>query len=360
MYGILERENAMAYIRKKRGKWVVEIQKRGYPRVSKSFVDIKTARKFGREIESQMERNVFEDYSGARGTSLREVLVRYRDEKTVNKKSVKEETNTINYLINHKIALNSLMTLKSHHIHKLMRELSVSRKPSTVNKYVQLICHAWRVAKREWGINLPAQNPCDFVTKYKVRDARDRVLDIDENQRLLQSCEEQDNAPNSTGENSPNKQRLRFLKDIVMFAYQTGARQGEILKLKRSHINFEKRMCTFYDTKNEEDRTIPLADATLEILKKYRFGPYVFNTNDSRLRKWFRRATKDAMIDNFRFHDLRACFCTNALLSGMSIAEVSALSGHKDWSQLKRYTRIKPEDLLVKINNVIRLNKAVS
>ena len=193
-----------------------------------------------------------------------------------------------------------------------------------------------------------------------MRDARDRVLDIDEYQRLLQSCEEQDNAPKTVGENSPNKQRLRFLKDIVMFAYQTGARQGEILKLKRSHINFEKKLCTFYDTKNEEDRTIPLADATLDILKKYRFGPYVFNTNDSRLRKWFRRATKDAMIDNFRFHDLRACFCTNALLSGMSIAEVSALSGHKDWSQLKRYTRIKPEDLLVKINNVIRLNKAVS
>ena len=79
------------------------------------------------------------------------------------------------FLINHKIALNSLMTLKSHHIHKLMRELSVSRKPSTVNKYVQLICHAWRVAKREWGINLPLENPGDMVTLPKVKDARDRV-----------------------------------------------------------------------------------------------------------------------------------------------------------------------------------------
>ena len=212
----------MATITKIKDRYKVQIRKKGYPSVNKRFFDLKTARKFARDIESQMERNVFEDYSGARGTSLREILVRYRDEKTVNKKSVKEESNTINFLINHRIALNSLMTLRSHHIHKLMRELSVSRKPSTVNKYVQLICHAWRVAKREWGINLPAQNPCDFVTKYKVRDARDRVLDIDEYQRLLQSCEEQDNAPNSTGENSPNKQRLRFLKDIVMFAYQTG------------------------------------------------------------------------------------------------------------------------------------------
>ena len=52
---------------------------------------------------------------------------------------------------------------------------------------------------------------------------------------------------------------------------------------------------------------------------------------------------------------MRAVFCTNALLSGMSIPEVSAISGHKDWSQLKRYARIKPADLLDKINNVVNL-----
>jgi len=81
----------------------------------------------------------------------------------------------------------------------------------------------------------------------------------------------------------------------------------------------------------------------------------VFPTLARRLRKHFKKATKEVGITDFRFHDLRAYFCTNALLSGMSIAEVSAVSGHKDWSQLKRYTRIKPEDLLEKINNVVNL-----
>ncbi len=66
-------------------------------------------------------------------------------------------------------------------------------------------------------------------------------------------------------------------------------------------------------------------------------------------------ACYNAGIHDFRFHDLRACFCTNALLSGMTIAQVSFLSGHKNWSQLKKYTRIKPEDLLEKINNVVIL-----
>jgi integrase len=89
----------------------------------------------------------------------------------------------------------------------------------------------------------------------------------------------------------------------------------------------------------------------LKILRKYRFGKKVFNIVARRLRKHFKIACVKAGIADFRFHDLRACFCTNALLNGWSIAEVSTVSGHKDWSQLKRYTRIKPADLLDKINN---------
>ena len=64
-----------------------------------------------------------------------------------------------------------------------------------------------------------------------------------------------------------------------------------------------------------------------------------------------------AGLEFFRAHDLRACFCTNALLSGLSIPEVASLSGHKDWKMLKRYTRIKPEDLQEKVNKIIWINK---
>jgi len=346
----------MAYIRKtKTGRWQVQIHKRGFPQINKNFIDLKVARRFAKDVELKMEKNEFEDYSGARGTTLKEILIKYRDEKTVLKKGYKEETCTINFLIKHKIGLNTLMTLKAHHIHKLMKELSVGRKPSTVNKYINLICHSWRVAKKEWGINLPAQNPCDMVTLNKFDDTRDRVLTDKEYSDLLVAAEAQDNEKNSQGNNTVEKDRIRFLKDIIKFAYQTGARQGEILKMKRDHIDWDNKLCTFYDTKNSADRTIPLADETINILKKYRFGSAIFDCNDRRLRKWFNKAQKKAKILDFRFHDLRACYCTNALLNGWSIAEVASTSGHQDWSQLKRYTRIKPKDLLVKINNVVNL-----
>ena len=127
------------------------------------------------------------------------------------------------------------------------------------------------------------------------------------------------------------------------------------VSLKRDDINFNKKVCIFRDTKNSEDRTIPLSNDVLEILKKYPFGETVFQIKREQLRFYFVQARKKANLTQFRFHDLRACFCTNALLSGMSIAEVSSISGHKDWSQLKRYTRIKPADLLEKINNVISI-----
>ena len=46
----------MAGLRKiKGGKWKVEIRRKGFPSVNKRFHDVKTARKFIREIESQMK-----------------------------------------------------------------------------------------------------------------------------------------------------------------------------------------------------------------------------------------------------------------------------------------------------------------
>ena len=330
----------MATIRKRKGRWYVEIRKVGYPKVYRTFFEKTTALKFAKDIETQMDKNIFEDYSGTAGLTLKVLLIKYRNEITANKKGVDEETSKINVLLKNKVCLHSLMALRSHHLYSFKTEWSKTRSAATVNKYINLMSHAWTTARKVWGIALPPQNPFELVTLDKEAPPRDRVLTREEYQKLLQAC---------------SLSHYAYLKDAVEFAYLVGARQGEILRLKYEHINFERKVCTFYDTKNGEDRTVPLSDYILNILKNHRFGPFVFNVLKRRLRKHFDIAKRKAGITNFRFHDLRACFCTNALLSGMTIAQVSFLSGHKDWSQLKRYTRIKPEDLLDKINNVVSL-----
>jgi len=44
----------MASIRKRFGKWQVNIRKKGHPAIYKRFHDIKDACKFARTVESQM------------------------------------------------------------------------------------------------------------------------------------------------------------------------------------------------------------------------------------------------------------------------------------------------------------------
>ena len=107
----------MATIRKKNGKWKVEIRKSGYPNIYRTFFEHKTALKYAKDIETQMDKNIFEDYSGASGTTLKVLLIKYRNEITTNKKGVAEEKSKINLLLRNKICLHSLMSLRSHHIY---------------------------------------------------------------------------------------------------------------------------------------------------------------------------------------------------------------------------------------------------
>jgi integrase len=325
----------MATIRKRFGKWQVQIRRHNYPQIIKSFKEKSTATKYAREIELKMDKQQFEDYSNAASTTLRDILTRYRDEITPKKKGAKWETYKLNLLIRHKISSLSLLHLNPTALHALKNELSINRKPGTVKHYFSFINNAWNTAERVWGINLPPKNPIKYVILDKVYDRRDRILNEEEYKKLLASA---------------SVSNLRILNDMIILAYQTAMRFGEILKLNRKDVDLNKRLITLRDTKNGEDRTIPISNIAIEVLRKYPFGERYFIIKRDQFRHYFEQACKRAEINNFRFHDLRACAITKMFLSGMTVPEVAVISGHKTWPQLSRYTRIKPEQLIDKIN----------
>ena len=55
----------------------------------------------------------------------------------------------------------------------------------------------------------------------------------------------------------------------------------------------------------------------------------------------FTRACKFLGIEDLRFHDLRHEGVTRLFETGLSIPQVAAVSGHRSWSSLQRYTHIK-------------------
>lgn len=331
----------MAYIRKRFGKWQVEIKRKNTKSVFKAFIQKSSASKWAKEIEYQLDREQYEDFSDSAKLSLGDILIRYRDEITPTKKSKDTETYKINLMLRHKIAKVRLLDLKTKHVLDFKNEIKLNdgkyypRASSTINKYVHYIHTVWEVAKINWAISLPPLNPASLVKKEKVKDKIDRILTTEEYQDLLSAC---------------TKSNLVFLHDMVEFAYLTAMRFGEITKLKTRDIDFIKGTAFLSDTKNGESRLVPMTNRALEIAKKYRFQSNLFPITRDKCRHYFEQAMKRAEINQFRFHDLRACAITNLFLNGWSIAEVSVVSGHKTWSELQRYTRIKASDLIVKIN----------
>jgi integrase len=75
----------------------------------------------------------------------------------------------------------------------------------------------------------------------------------------------------------------------------------------------------------------------------------VFQIQKANLHKHFKNGCKRAGIEDFRFHDLRHTAITNMASKFSNILELSAVTGHRQLSMLKRYYHPKAEDLALKL-----------
>jgi len=332
----------MATIRKRKGKWFVEIRKKHFKPIRKTFIYEIQARKYAREKESEIDKGFLVSYEQAQSTKLGELLERYRTEITSKKKGAIVEDYKIKYLQTLTTCDNYLISITPTKIAKLRDQLLADRKPGTVCKYLAFISNAWNIARKEWGINLP-DNPVSLIKKPVVKDRRDRILTPDEYKRLL----------DATG-----KSKLYSMKGMVIFAYATGARYGEILKLQKNDVDFIKRTAILRDTKNDEDRVLPLTEEAMKVLREQPLTTtgHFFQASNDKFKHYFNKAKLIAGLENFRFHDLRACALTNFFLPpyNFSIPMVAKISGHKTWKELERYERNKAHAI---VSEFIKIQK---
>ncbi len=78
-------------------------------------------------------------------------------------------------------------------------------------------------------------------------------------------------------------------------------------------------------------------------------GPYAFD------RIW-QEIKKEQGLKDFHFHDLRHEAVSRFVEAGLSDQEVSAISGHKSMQMLKRYTHLRAEDLVAKLDHMTPRN----
>ncbi|WP_455379496.1 site-specific integrase, partial [Petrachloros mirabilis] len=128
------------------------------------------------------------------------------------------------------------------------------------------------------------------------------------------------------------------LRPIVVVGLNTGMRRGEILSLRWEHCDLKHSFILLDKTKNGERREIPInvtVRSTLRGLERRLDIPYVFFDPKTGkpyqdVKRSFATACKKAGITDFHFHDLRHTFASQLVMSGIDLATVKELLGHKD------------------------------
>jgi integrase len=223
----------MATIRKRGSRYNVQIRKEGYPSITKTFTRISIARKWANSIEADMERHLY--IAVPDQTTVEELLQRYQRQISPSHKGQQVEAYRLGTL---KRRLGSIrlihLTSKEIASYRDIRLQEVS--PASLKRELTILSQVLTVASKDWGISIP-QNPVKMISLPKVDQARTRRLEIGERERLL---------------NSSNPELHR----IITLALETGMRRGEILNIKKSHIDFNKSVLLIPSTKTDTPRTI--------------------------------------------------------------------------------------------------------
>jgi len=321
----------MASIRK-RGpyQWQVKIRRNGYPVQSKTFETEDDAKKWSRLIESEMDRGVFCSQAEAEKTTLDEALERYLREITPAKKGAKQEKSRINILRQSMLAPRYLASIRGTDVAKYRDERLEIRSPITVNNELIVLSHLFTVARKEWGLE-GLRNPVSDIRKPKQPAGRDRRLQAGEEERLMVAASPQ-------------------IRPLIVMALETAMRQGELLSIQWKDVNLKQRTTFLRDTKNGENRSVPLSTTAIATLKKIPRDistPLVFQVLG--VSRKFSLACKAAEIEDLRFHDLRHEATSRLFEKGLNPMEVASITGPKTLQMLKRYTHLRAEDLASKL-----------
>ena len=208
------------------------------------------------------------------------------------------------------------------------------RSGATVNRYLATLGHLLSVAMKEW--QLLDRNPVHNIAKKKEARGRIRFLSDDERDALLEACEQSNWPP---------------LHTLTLLAISTGARRGELIRLKWTDVDLKSARAIVHDTKNGDPRTLPLVGKALPAMRTLKLkgsansawvfqqpsgfpGPYE-NFDDH----WY-AAMRAAGIANFRFHDLRHTCASYLASQGASLLEIADVLGHRTMQMVKRYSHL--------------------
>jgi integrase len=137
------------------------------------------------------------------------------------------------------------------------------------------------------------------------------------------------------------------LRDVCTLLSETACRRNEILRLRVADVYLNERYIQLWNTKNGEDRKVPLSSLAMAILSKRLLAldgkketVPIFRLLPEYVSKQFRKAADEEGLPNLVLHSLRHHRLSKLIEAGHDSILVSKVSGHRDHRVLSRYVKL--------------------
>lgn len=239
------------------------------------------------------------------------------------------------------IAAKRCADIKSQDLIELAQELNNGRLPQTVGNYLSHLQAVFAVARPAWKMDL---DPREMEGALKVTrrlgltaksGQRDRRPTLDELDQLMKHF----------GVVEARRAGTTPMQKIVVFAIFSTRRQEEITRI--TWKDREPGRVMVRDMKHPGDKLgndtwcdlVPEAERVIQATPKT--APEIFPYSADAISAAFTRACQVLEIEDLHFHDLRHDGVSRLFEMGWNIPHVAAVSGHRSWQSLKRYTHLR-------------------
>jgi integrase len=272
---------------------------------------------------------------------LRDVIDKYVD--TSRKEIGRTKAQVLKAIKAYPLADMECGEIGSTEIVSFATELGKDRKPQTVANYLSHLAAVFSIAQPAWGYPLDRHAVLDAMRvtkrlgitgKSAKRSRRPTLAELD--QLLTYFHDRKQRAPQAMP-----------MHVVIAFALFSTKRQEEITRIQWVDLDEQHKRVLVRDMKNPGEKIgndvwCDLPDPALAIIQAMpRRKPEIFPYSTDAITANFTRACKLLGIEDLHFHDLRHEGISRLFELGLSIPHVAAVSGHRSWVSLKRYTHIR-------------------